>query len=91
MTCETYKGFEIEENERYDDDSYRELLDEVCKPFRIGSLEYSASQVLEAVDPIAFRCGIDDVQEYYYTVDGIDEEFDSIEGAREAIDEAQEA
>lgn len=37
---------------------YRELLDD--EPVRIGSLEYSASYVLEQIDPIAYRCGFSD-------------------------------
>ena len=40
------------------EEMYRELLDD--EPVRIGSLEYSASYVLEQIDPIAYRCGFTD-------------------------------
>jgi hypothetical protein len=40
------------------EDSYREMLDEY--PVQICSLEYSASYVLEQVDPTAYRCGLND-------------------------------
>ena len=44
---------------------------------RIGSLEYLPSQVLEAVDPIAFRIGVSeyaDVLAEDYAVEGVNEE-----------------
>ncbi|MBA4026679.1 MAG: hypothetical protein C0473_00405 [Cyanobacteria bacterium DS3.002] len=39
---------------------YRDLLDEVYEPIKFGELEYCPSQVLEAVDPTAFRMGCND-------------------------------
>lgn len=41
------------------EDMYREALDEQGN-IRIGSLTYAPSQVLEAVDPIAYRVGLSD-------------------------------
>lgn len=92
-----YKGFTIYENERYDEDSYRELLDDLYGDVEICGLSYSASNALESVDPIAFRCGFSDMQEYYYTAeptDGTDivgfdesEEFEDECDAINAIDE----
>lgn len=45
----------IEEN--IDEESYDEMLNEVYGEVVFGTLSYLASQVLEAVDPIAYRCG----------------------------------
>ena len=47
------------EGERVDiAELYRDLLDECYAPVKFGNLEYSPSQVLEAVDPVAFRIGV---------------------------------
>ena len=46
--------------DREDTDGYDEWLDEVSGEVKIGSLTYSASQVLKAVDEIAYNCGYDD-------------------------------
>ena len=41
-------------------DRYDDLLDETAGEVRIGGLTYSASVVLKAVDPIAYRVGYSD-------------------------------
>lgn len=46
------EGTAIDTDEMYDD-----LLDECYEPFKIGELEYSPSDVLKNVDPIAYRTG----------------------------------
>lgn len=38
------------------------MLDELCEPFKMGACEYPASQVLKAVDPIAYEVGKDDFE-----------------------------
>ena len=54
----------LDNSEHYDLDAYREWLDEIDDPCKIGSLEYSASQVLEKCDPVAFEiCYNDDYKE----------------------------
>jgi hypothetical protein len=50
--------FEIEQENM---DRYDEFLNEFCPVVEIGSLKYDASEVLKAVDPIAYRIGM---QEY---------------------------
>jgi len=46
------------EGEKIDiEELFRELLDEIYEPIKFGELEYCPSQVLEAVDPTAFRMG----------------------------------
>jgi hypothetical protein len=87
-TIETYKGYVIEENERYDEDAYRELLDDTYGDTEICGLTYSASHALECVDPVAFRCGFADSQEYFYTFDADPDsvEYESLDDCRDAID-----
>ncbi len=41
------------------EEMYREMLDDNY-PVKIGNLEYNASNVLEEVDPTAYRCGLGD-------------------------------
>lgn len=43
--------------ERYDD-----LLDEIYPPITFGRMSYSPSEVLKAVDPVAYRCGMADFE-----------------------------
>jgi hypothetical protein len=50
---------EIQAYEMYD-----EMLDE-CSEVKIGCLNYSASYVLQKVDPIAYRCGFNDFCDAY--------------------------
>lgn len=73
------------EGEKVDiEELYRELLDEIYEPIKFGELEYCPSQVLEAVDPTAFRMGCNDnadslmeddqlvyLNGNYYRVDGL--------------------
>ena len=40
--------------------TYDDYLDEVLEPVKIGTLEYSPSAVFKAVDPIAYRCDLND-------------------------------
>ncbi len=39
---------------------YKDLLDEIYEPIKFNELEYSPSQVLQAVDPVAFNMGADE-------------------------------
>jgi hypothetical protein len=50
---------EIENENRYD-----EFLDEFCPVVEIGALTYLASQVLKAVDPIAYRIGLQEFLDF---------------------------
>ena len=45
------------------EDQFDELLDEQGD-IRIGTLTYSPSQVLKAVDPIAYRVGLSDFESF---------------------------
>lgn len=44
----------------YSEDDYDDMLDEVHGEF----MGYSASRILKEVNPIAYRCGFSDYQEY---------------------------
>ena len=81
-----YRGYDIDEVEVFTEEDYDEMLDDCFGPVRVGSLEYSASHVLKKVDPIAYRCGFSDYQEYRYisTLDG--EEYETEQDAKDAID-----
>lgn len=39
---------------------YKDFIDETTEPVKIWGMEYSPSQVLQEVDPIAFRVGFND-------------------------------
>jgi hypothetical protein len=41
-------------------DAYDEMLDDCYPMVKIGNLGYSPSRVLKEVDPIAYRCGLND-------------------------------
>jgi len=44
------------------EEEYDDLLDDIYGNIKFGSLEYSPSQVLKAVDPIAYRVGMNDYE-----------------------------
>jgi hypothetical protein len=46
---------------------YNEMLDEVYGEVKIGELTYMTSDVLSSVDPIAYRCGHSDYNDYLLT------------------------
>lgn len=41
-------------------ESYEDMLDECYEDIRFGCCSYSPSQVLKAVDPIAYEMGLDE-------------------------------
>ena len=43
--------------------AYNEFLDEIHPTVRIGDLSYDPSVVLKEVDPIAYRCGLNDYRD----------------------------
>ena len=54
------REFEVTESEI--ESEFREMLDEVCEPVRIGTLVYEPSHVLSEVDPTAYRCALADFE-----------------------------
>ena len=53
-----------EEIELYDEGYYDAFLDEVYGSFTIGVCTFDASRILAELDPIAYSCGLSDIQEY---------------------------
>lgn len=74
------------------EEMYDDMLDGCYGPVHIGTLEYSASYVLEEVDPIAYRCGMVDYMDSLELVE-IDGEYylpEDVEGALEEFADLQE-
>lgn len=44
---------------------YNDMLNECYAPMKIDYMEFEASEVLEKLDPIAYRCGLND---YYDSI-----------------------
>jgi hypothetical protein len=40
--------------------AYDEMIDECTPMVKVGNLEYLPSRVLKELDPIAYRCGLND-------------------------------
>lgn len=51
------------EVEKITEEQYDEMLDEQGD-VHIGSLTFSPSEIIKKLDPIAYRCGFNDIQEY---------------------------
>ena len=59
----------------YAEENYDNFLDECYESVNICGYEYSPSHVLPVWDPIAYRCGIDDYENFLRSeVEEIDEE-----------------
>lgn len=54
---EKYTSEELEE-------MFDEMLDETGEPARVGSLQFSPSEVLHNCDPIAYRIALDEFIDY---------------------------
>ena len=66
------------------EDQFDESLDESIPEIEIGCLTYSPSHVLKNVDPIAYRCGLNDF------LDSLDvEDSDEYKALQEEIDQLQ--
>lgn len=70
------RNFEIDQEKH--EESYRECIDEIDGPVTIAGIKFTASRILEELDPIAYRCGLADY------VDGLDVTDDSEYRALEA-------
>ena len=66
-------------------DQFDDMLDESIPEIEIGTLTYSPSHVLKNVDPVAYRCGLNDF------VDGMDiEDSEEYNALQEEIDDIRE-
>jgi len=88
MKCKEPKEIEVE---TIDEDQYDEMLDEQG-PVKIGNLEFSPSRILYELDPIAYSCGLSDIQEYEtkYECPECEELHDDIDEARECCQEVHQ-
>ena len=83
---------------------YREMLDE-CEPVvKVAGLSFSASRIIEELDPIAFRCGVsdyadsligetisDEIDGEHYNLDEVNDIRDEIESGLDEEEEKEEA
>jgi hypothetical protein len=60
---ELQKPIEREED-KYTEDTYMDMLDDIYGDVEICGMTYNAGYALKELDPIAFRCGMSDMQEY---------------------------
>lgn len=76
----TFRGFNVV-NGQVDigTDQYMEHLDDAYGSVQICGMTYDAGQALEAIDPVAFRCGLGDYESEIQTEleEAIDNEDDS--------------
>ena len=79
------------ERETITEEMYDDILDEQGD-IHIGSLSYSPSYVLKNVDPTAYQCGLNDIQEYetVWSCPICDEEKDDEDEARYCCQEEEE-
>lgn len=52
------------EVEIYTKDDYNEMLNDWYGPIKIAGISFDPSRIFEELDPIAYSCGFDDIQEY---------------------------
>jgi len=83
---------------------YREVLDE-CEPVvKVAGLSFCASRIIEELDPIAFRCGVndyadsligetisDEIDGEHYNLDEVNDIRDEIESELDEEEEKEEA
>ena len=92
------KEIDIYEVDPYDlEDEYCDVLND--EPVRIGSLTYDAADVLKAVDPTAYRCGLidyadsvdrSDTQGFKDLLEDLDEIRDRIADAVDYLEEMRD-
>lgn len=72
------------DREKYTEDDYDEMLDDCYGDVQITGLSYSTSYALKNLDPIAYRCGFADYQEYetVYVCPICEEEHEKVDDAR---------
>ena len=66
IDCEEFERDEFQRNLEaaiydYTERNYDDELDETYQDYEIMGLSFSASQVLKECDPIAYRCGLNDL------------------------------
>lgn len=67
------------------DDEYDQFLDDVYGDVQVCSFEYSTSQALKLLDPIAYRCGKSDYESNYNLNDC--EEYNDLKDDLESLED----
>lgn len=63
INVNTFRGFNVVNGQvDISNDEYMEFLDEIYGDVTICGMNYSAGAALEALDPVAFRCGLGDYE-----------------------------
>jgi len=70
------------------DDEVRQYIDELYPEVKIGNLSFSASRIIEELDPIAFNC-ISSEMEDRWICNECGVEYDSEEEAEECCEEEE--
>lgn len=52
------ENFEIDQDKH--EETYKDLIDELDGVITVASIKFCASRILEELDPVAFRCGLND-------------------------------
>lgn len=76
----TFKGYDVNNGEvSLHDSEYREILDDIYGDVEVCGMTYSAGNLLEGVDPVAFRVGKGDEESRIQTEleEALDSEDDS--------------
>lgn len=75
--------------EKYTEDDYDDMLDECYGDVDICGITFNSSYALKELDPIAYRCGFLDYQEYetVYECPICGEEYEDEEDAEECCQE----
>ena len=78
--------------EMYTENDYRDMLVETCEEVRVCGSTFSPADVLEEMDPTAFRCGFADYQEYetVYICDNCGEKHENELNAEFCCDDEEE-
>jgi hypothetical protein len=84
-------NYKTEEVEVYTEEQYKRQLDEIHGEVLIGSVCYSTSYAMAQVDPMAFRVGFADFQEYEtrYVCEHCEDVHDDKDDARECCEDTK--
>ena len=75
------------EVEKYTEEDYDEMLNDLHGTIEIGCCSFDASTILKELDPIAYNVGFNDMQEYEYECSECSTRHESIDDAEECCKE----
>jgi cell division septum initiation protein DivIVA len=71
------------DNCEYSEDEYDELLDDCYPDYNIGYMTYTASQILQECDPIAYRIGLGEALDS--TLESVEHELDQLDDGEDYV------